>query len=268
MLTEELDTWCIHDCHINTEWINANYRGVIIGGAGLLHPCFNRFWHDVVPNLKVPLVIWGVGGCYPDNETADANMHAISTNVLRHAASRADLVNVRDEMSASQLGISNVNICACPTILYTRKFSRFLSPKCDRVLGAVHPGLISNEEQNDLAACIRNISCRSTWILNEQTRNHGLVKIIRKHYCISQSVVTTRLHGAIIAYGLGIPYVCVARDHKTREFHRLYGRGFCTDEIKDVPDLLRESLKLKHELPDCSKVLRFGSLVYDWLRSL
>src|SRR4051812_22817202 len=44
MISREPDTWCIHDKQIDFDFINSNYRCAIIGGAGLLHSCFNPFW--------------------------------------------------------------------------------------------------------------------------------------------------------------------------------------------------------------------------------
>ena len=53
---------------------------------------------------------------------------------------------------------------------------------------------------------------------NIQRRLLSLDDIVRGADGKSRLVVSTRLHGAIIAYGLRIPYVAILRDEKTGRF--------------------------------------------------
>ena len=44
LLGTRTDVWCMHDRDIDFDFINSQYRGVIVGGAGLLHQCFEPCW--------------------------------------------------------------------------------------------------------------------------------------------------------------------------------------------------------------------------------
>ena len=59
MLGEELDVWNIHKTPIDWDFVHKNYSQVIIGGAGLLHSVFEKFWIDIEKNCKLPIIIWG-----------------------------------------------------------------------------------------------------------------------------------------------------------------------------------------------------------------
>ena len=59
MLGEETDCWNIHRT-IDWDFVNANYRFAVIGGAGLLHKTFTNFWSEFAMHCTVPYVIWGV----------------------------------------------------------------------------------------------------------------------------------------------------------------------------------------------------------------
>ena len=53
MLGETLDTWNIHKSPVDWGYVLANYSRVIIGGAGLLHSVFEKFWVDLEKNLQI-----------------------------------------------------------------------------------------------------------------------------------------------------------------------------------------------------------------------
>src|SRR5690625_3905047 len=55
------DKWCLQAKNIDFDYINNNYKGVIIGGAGLLHSNFENFWSLLAKECKIPITIWGVG---------------------------------------------------------------------------------------------------------------------------------------------------------------------------------------------------------------
>jgi polysaccharide pyruvyl transferase WcaK-like protein len=100
-----------------------------------------------------------------------------------------------------------------------------------------------------------------------QTPEQGLEDIIRNYYCRSELVIATRLHGAITAYGLGIPYLALPGDEKVREFHRLFGGGKLFNNMDELAELLAE----KHASvmrPDLTRVLEFGAAAKQALEHL
>ena len=56
MLDQELDVWNIHKSPVDWEFVHKNYTQVIVGGAGLLHSVFEKFWVDLDKNCKISLL--------------------------------------------------------------------------------------------------------------------------------------------------------------------------------------------------------------------
>jgi len=69
---------------------------------------------------------------------------------------------------------------------------------------------------------------------NIQRKDLGIADIIRQYYCQSRVVIASRLHGAIIAYALGIPYIVFPKDEKLRAFQEAYGNGLCVSGIDEI----------------------------------
>jgi len=81
--------------------------------------------------------------------------------------------------------------------------------------------------------------------------------VFRNYYCRSELVVSTRLHGAITAYGLGIPYLALPGDEKVREFQRLYGGGQLFDNTNALTELLAQT-HVRQPLPNLGDIQTFG----------
>src|SRR5690625_6770574 len=52
---------------------------------------------------------------------------------------------------------------------------------------------------------------------NQQSPWYGLTQMIEKLYCESKVIVKSKLHGAITAYSLGIPYIAFPIDKKLED---------------------------------------------------
>lgn len=213
------DTWSIHH-PVDYDYVNANYRGVIVGGAGLIYQPFAQFWSEFAEKCRLPFIIWGVGACIPDAMGLDDAIPF--RKALRVVAKQADLINVRDDISADLFSGEAVSVTACPSVSYLKDFTG--SRPSGPFTLATHSELVSNTEHEALRQALRQD--RKVILTNNiQSRLMGVDDIIRRRYSLSSTVVTTRLHGAIIAYGLGIPYVAMSRDEKLRAFTRIYGGG-------------------------------------------
>ncbi|MEO6183806.1 MAG: polysaccharide pyruvyl transferase family protein [Verrucomicrobiota bacterium] len=258
MLGLDPDTWCIHDREIDFEFVNRNYRSIIIGGAGLFHPCFAPFWENLLKNCKVPMIIWGVGGCFLDGKKDSE----VCRRTIAEAGKRCDLINVRDDISADFFQLSGAHLSACPTLAYLEglKVSRN-----GPVLFSSHEKLVSDTETEEIRAMLQQLGKRFKYTTNEQSRFHGLDDIILQDYGVSSIVVTTRLHGAIIAYALGIPYVALPRDEKLRAFGRLYGNGILVEEVRELRDALLNISSQTMSPIALSAVHEFGTLAKDWV---
>jgi len=115
MLDQELDTWNIHKSPVDWDFVHKNYDQVIVGGAGLLHSVFEKFWIDLDKNCKLPIIIWGIGVCLPDNDS----VKGVAKDVVKSVFNRAKFANVRDELTREFYQLDNdISITACPTLAY------------------------------------------------------------------------------------------------------------------------------------------------------
>lgn len=275
MLGFDTDTWDIHDNNIDFEFINRNYQGVIIGGAGLLCSPFKNFWMKFVEQCHLPTVIWGVGsglgadigetiaGQNLDRET-EAYIEAVSK-----ISQRCDLVNVRDRLTAEFFQLHNVHIAACPTIVHMQEFKQDVNPDSDRVLYSSHH-FDSQAEIKKIKEDVNSVYSNFCFTENVQHPYLGLDEIIKNCYLDSSLVVTTRLHGAIMAYGLGIPYIGITRGEKIRSFCNEYGNGILIEDISQLESTLIDTpvSKIPMQPIAIEPVLDFGSRVREWSSSL
>jgi hypothetical protein len=263
MLETTPDTWCMHDRNADFDFINAHYRCAIVGGAGLLHRCFEPFWEILSRECTLPIIIWGVGGCFPGGRTDLAVSRSIVSQVVR----RCDLVNVRDEITAEYYSMREARITACPTLVYLQRFSHRAAPNGQSVLFASHMDLVTPEETEEIRRTLKRVCGTYVYTDNMQTPRLGVTDIISKYYCRSRLVVTTRLHGAIISYALGIPYIAIPKDDKVCAFWRHYGNGTLARANDELSDALMPGKVLPMIPIEIAPVLEFGEMARKWVQS-
>lgn len=264
LMESNYDTWNIHDEKIDYDFINANYDRVIIGGAGLLNKCFTPFWKQFRSECELPYIVWGVGGCFPYDEKNPC----VPVSVARPLLQQADLLNLRDYITADFYGVPDADISACPTIAYLDRRVQS-SNSDDTILYSSHTGLVSDEEQKLIYRKVDKSSYPFRYTDNIQSALWGLEDIIDRMYIPCRLVLTTRLHGAIIAYGLNIPYIALSRDKKVKSFNRIYGNGLCTESVDDIEELLNCEVEVNHGLykNNLKKVHDFGARVEEWINT-
>ena len=261
IMEDKYDVWCCHDKNIDWNFVNNNYDKIIIGGAGLFHESFTPFWKSFIAKCRIPSVIWGVGGIFPKNTTLKSN---VNSKLLKEASRKCDLINLRDNLTANYIDNQNIHISPCPTIAYLNNLP--IKNKRKQILYSSHEELLSsNEKQNILKIVSNKLDYKFTD--NIQYKYCGLNRIIKK-YQNSKFVITTRLHGAIIAYGLGIPYIAISFDNKLDEFYKQYGNGLFIDGVNsiiDIDSLIDEIENYKNVAPNINSVLEYGRMVLNWL---
>jgi len=261
MLSENTDVFNIHG-KIDYDFINASYESAVIGGAGLLHKVFEPFWKEFAEKCTLPTVIWGVGLCSLDS-IDDPTF--VSPDVASAVFERALAVNVRDDLTADTYGggiQDSISVTECPTILYLQRFR--VAPVKDAVTLVIHPDLISEDVHEEVESSLTKRGLRLKKTLNVQNEAEGIDDIIYNYYCESSLIVTSRLHGAIIAYGLGLPYIALPGDEKVREFHRIFGGGWLVEDVArleallDHPEFTFASPGVEPSKPDVSEIEEFG----------
>jgi len=266
MLGTQPDVWHISDPGIDFEFINRHYRCCIIGGAGLVHKCFEPFWKAFFDRCKLPTIVWGVGGCFPDLGTKPRVQFPdsmVDAGIAGKVFGRCDLVNVRDDVTANRYELKDASIAACPTIIHLRDYVRNPWRKTGYVLFSSHEELLQEGETEEIKEVLAREVGLYRYTKNHEAPLNGLSRILDQ-FADSRLVVTTRLHGAIIAYGLGVPYVCIARDEKVRAFNRLYGGGVNVEDISTLPDAIGAAEKPAAGSIAYDAVLAFGERAREW----
>ncbi|NJW53445.1 polysaccharide pyruvyl transferase family protein [Salinimicrobium oceani] len=261
LLNQEYDVWCAHQ-QVDWDFVNTNYEKVIIGGAGLFHLSFENFWKDFTRECKIPAIVWGVGGIFPKDRSLKAS---VNNKVLKTALRKCDLINLRDDLSADYVDLPNIHISQCPTISYVDGVQNNRQ-KPKGVLYSSHEELLNQKEKNIVNKfLVDNVDFMFTD--NIQYQFCGMNRILDK-YLKSKLIVTTRLHGAIIAYGLGIPYLAISFDEKVDEFYRLYGNGFLVKSLEDLNNADVEYIlnNAQDQIPDLTLVHEFSNEVLIWTR--
>ena len=260
MLDEKLDLWNIHKTPVDWEFVHKNYKEVIVGGAGLLHAVFEKFWVDLDKNCKLPITIWGIGVCLPDND----QVKGVPKAVVQSVFAKAKLVNVRDELTRDFYQLDpNISITACPTLAYIANTFSVASKSKDgkKILHSSHIDLEPSSTTLQIKQIIESAGYEYLFTDNIETKKTPL-KSILKMYQECDYVLTTRLHGAIIAYAFKRPYIAISFDPKITAFNKLYGGGVCISDLNQLERVLAgDQLKAESDYQrELSAVRNFGAL--------
>lgn len=260
MLDETLDTWNIHKSPVDWNYVHANYSRVIIGGAGLLHSVFEKFWVDLEKNCKLPITIWGIGVCLPDND----EVKGVPKAVVQRVFEKSKFANVRDELTRDFYELDRkISITACPTLIYvSNHFDVAEKRSGNRVLHSSHVDLEPNDQTPIIRDSIEKAGFEYSFTPNIESAENGLNRIL-KLYQDTNYVVTTRLHGAIIAYAFRRPYIAISYDPKITAFHKLYGGGVSIKNPNELAGaLISEDFKEESNYQiELDRVREFGLIV-------
>jgi polysaccharide pyruvyl transferase WcaK-like protein len=238
MLGQELDVWSIRKTPVDWDYVRANYQEVIVGGAGLLHSVFEPFWIDLEKNCDLPITIWGIGVCLPESDS----VKGVSKKIVKSVFDRAEMANIRDELTRDFYDLDpSISITACPTLHFVaEEFDVSAQKKLSgQVLHSWHTKLEPGEDGPLIKRAIKQAGYRYSVTENIETRKESLRSILEL-YPKSEFVVTTRLHGAIIAYAFQRPYVAISYDPKILAFQELYGGGVCIKDASELSTVINE----------------------------
>lgn len=265
MLDQELDTWNIHKSPVDWEYVHKNYTQVIVGGAGLLHSVFEKFWVDLEKNCKLPIIIWGIGVCLPDND----QVKGVPKQVVQSVFARAKFANIRDELTRDFYELeAGISITACPTLVHIANNFKVSAKQVSgrKVLHSSHVDLEPTSTTPEIKRIIQEAGFNYSFTENIETQKNPLKKILNM-YQDADYVITTRLHGAIIAYAFKRPYIAISFDPKVAAFNKLYGAGVCITSVNELKGALSNDLfKAPGEYEkEIKRVRDFGALVSAWI---
>jgi hypothetical protein len=265
MLDQELDVWNIHKSPIDWEFVHKNYQQVIVGGAGLLHSVFEKFWADLDKNCKLPIIIWGIGVCLPDNDSVKGVPKAVVQSVF----SRAVYANVRDELTRDFYQLpADISLTACPTLVHVANNFKVAAKVGGgkKILHSSHIDLEPTSSTPQIKKIIESAGYKYYFTENIETKKLSLKRILNM-YQDCDYVVTTRLHGAIIAYAFKRPYIAISFDPKVAAFHKLYGGGVCITSVDQLAQTLKgDQFKVLGEYEsELAKIKQFGEQIRRYL---
>lgn len=217
---------------------------IVVGGGGLLQKCFEPFW-EILLETGLDFVLFGVGAnellperTLPSEDVIDA----LGVNALG--------LHVRDAWTAELFtSSSNLRIGVCPSVNYLyRKYGWFgCSVPKDLLLHVCHPTDIrmAGGNLNDIRSKVKKIAEARNLIYGEVNHIDEKLSTLISQYKKSKLIVSSRLHGCIFSYALGLPFIPISTDRKTEAFiatHMPKKRYFNCDF--DSQDLHNEVEKL------------------------
>ena len=246
---------------------------VIVGGGGLLKVSFDRFWRVVLAcraQAGFRLILWGVGYCDVVGEDTRGALE-LARQVVQQSAGSA----FRDRLSYEPFSdLPRTRTIGCPALHAVQRMELPVASKGDqpRLLRVDHPGLlagISNRQQLDAAKHVAavceewarprgmHVDTTSNMVrrvgrmpdrirarmavttLETRLAAHRVAAAVSQYYAPADIVVTSRLHGAIIAAALGKPIVALSNDAKIDQFMSSIGLSdYVTDDPREISRLL------------------------------
>jgi polysaccharide pyruvyl transferase WcaK-like protein len=227
---------------------------IVIGGGGLFMDYFNPFWNAFreVAN-RVPFCIWGIGYCDLKSESS-----LPQNNLIEDIIEKSMICIVRDELTRTHLKKINLSSpIPCPSI-------NFINPcklKGNNLLHVVNYTTAGAKTYNSMCATAKSFSDNTGRIYVETnnliTKNNEieLAKILSL-YEKSDIIISSALHGCIIALAMRRKVIVVSGDRKIEAFMESMGLKNWVLDINEVLDL-PEHLNQLDAQPDPALMLNF-----------
>lgn len=212
---------------------------IVIGGGGLFMDYFTPFWEGFRPIAgRVPFCIWGIGYCDLKREVTLA-----PTPLLAEIVRKSRLCVVRDELSRRHLAHCNLPApVPCPSIniVQVPEQSGYGLLHVDNYTTAGAEVFEYMDAQGKAYAQSTNRPYRRTNNRIMSDSKKGLATTLAL-YAGADMVISSALHGCIIAVAMGRKVLAVSGDYKIEGFMELAGLGDWVLDIREVqalPDLL------------------------------
>ena len=217
---------------------------IVIGGGGLFMDYFAPFWEGFrVIASRVPFVIWGVGCCDMKRQPSHPSIKLVSEIV-----GQSRLCVVRDELTRGWLGGCNLPPpVICPTVVAVPK----RGGEQQRLLHVDHFDNVGPEIYERMVAEAEAFAER-TGRSYRQTNNlipaghNGALQKTLDLYASADLLLTSRLHGCIIALAMGRRALVVSGDLKVESFMNAAGLGDWVCDLDEI-ESMRRRLERLHE---------------------
>jgi hypothetical protein len=205
---------------------------LLIGGGGLLQECFNPFWEAVLAR-EAPFALFGVGA------NALSGARALpGAAILEGLARKAAFLHVRDSFTENifaPFAPRRMVRGPCPAIQYLQAreveaasagaasgagAAASAPRKKDLLVHAIHPAdlRLNGVDPEAFRVLVRGTARRLGLEYAETDHVHIGLDECLELYRRARAVVTSRLHGAMFSFALGVPFAPVICDVKTAAF--------------------------------------------------
>ncbi len=221
---------------------------IVIGGGGLFMDYFGPFWRGFQEIAeRVPFCIWGVGVCDLVQESSLPSPALVSAIVAR-----SRLCIVRDTLTRDFLGAANLpEPVGCPAAAVVEPAT---GPGRGVVLHVDHYNNVGAENFARMEAIVA-AHARRTRRTPRKTNNiipandASALRATLALYAEAEVIVTSRLHGCIIAAATGRPFVAVSGDRKVDAFMAAAGLESWLCPLGDIESLPERLADLERERP-------------------
>lgn len=213
---------------------------LVIGGGGLLKDHFAKYWDvifEVQRDKQLRIYNLGIGVC-----DIKGKQTVLGAPALAAIVERAELSFLRPEIPATIAGHGRVRETFCPSEAFVaaRHPAVATATPPRRLLYVHHERLVGPDAARRIKDTVAAI-CSARGIDYAETDNmiqdrDDLACLSR--YQAADVVVTSRLHGYVLAHALGVPAVAISNDHKLEGYARRLGDvppldlGFTRDELE------------------------------------
>ena len=191
---------------------------LMIGGGGLLQPVFENFWQLVLAS-ELPFVCLGIG----INKMPGRG--ELSDELLTKIATQAQQIGVRDTYThdyLTKLSGKPVYLGICPSVNYVNRFFWNSQPSSRNVLlHMFHPSdlRLAGADLQLITEVLKGVA--KTLNLNYQEHSNMSADHKQMLATVAQArvVVSSRLHGCIMSFASGTPFLPVYCDEKIQAFN-------------------------------------------------
>jgi len=191
---------------------------IVIGGGGLIQPVFEPFW-DVIMASELPYVFFGIG------INKMPGRPEMAAEYISKILDKAQLCGVRDKYTQDniqKLTDKEVYMGICPSVNFVHQhyWNEQINTQGE-LLHMFHPSdvRLAGADLDKIKAAIRYVANKLGLRYgehNNMTANHEemLTRVSK-----ARLVVSSRLHGCIMSFAMGVPYIPLYCDEKIKSFN-------------------------------------------------
>jgi len=190
---------------------------IVIGGGGLIQPVFEPFW-DVIMASELPYVFFGIG------INKMPGRPEMAAEYISKILDKAQLCGVRDKYTQDniqKLTDKDVYMGICPSVNFVHKhyWNEQINTQGE-LLHMFHPSdvRLAGADLDKIKASIRYVANKLGLRYGEHNNMTANYDEMLTRVSKARLVVSSRLHGCIMSYAVGTPFVPLYCDEKIHSF--------------------------------------------------